>query len=607
MFISQYIPSFKSILFISIFLLIVFFMSAQIIPSERKVDWTIAGLRDTSTIGFENINVVDSGLVPDGITANDEALEILISSIPENGATLYFPTGDYVFNHTIDLPSNVLIKGAGAEHTNFLMDLEGTGDCFLIKGGSVPLDTTYFVTTANKGDDFILVNDPISYNEGDWLHLKQYDTDWVTSSWGEETVGQIIRINNIEGNKIYLNSPLRMTYDIGRTPYIQKIIPKKNVGIECLKIKRFDNTSPSQTNNVHFNFAVNCWVKGIESENSNFAHVTANKSSNILISHSYFHHGFEYGGGGRAYGVMLHLTSNECRVENNIFEHLRHAMIVQAGANGNVFAYNYSLDPFWTNEDPFIPEDGAGDIVLHGNYVYANLFESNICRNIIIDNSHGPNGPYNTFFRNRAEGYGMIFMEENSPSQNLIANEITNTNLPYSLVNYTIKGEDHFLHGNNDKGIIKPEGTENLSDISYAYSSPPDFVPENQWAGIGTPNIMEENKIPARDRYQGEQIFSGSCGYPEYSAPTPTNEIDLSDEQKIKTFPNPTSSAFLIQSENPMRSIRIIDAMGRIIFLEEGILYKKEINTSQWTNGFYIIEIKLNNGIQKIEKLLKMN
>lgn len=90
---------------------------------------------------------------------------------------------------------------------------------------------------------------------------------------------------------------------------------------------------------------------------------------------------------------MIQFTSNECLVQNNVFDYLRHAMILQAGANANVFAYNYSFNPFWTST----PSNSAGDMVLHGNYPYLNLFEQNQGENIIIDNSHGPNGPFNTF------------------------------------------------------------------------------------------------------------------------------------------------------------------------------------------------------------------
>ena len=138
-------------------------------------------------------------------------------------------------------------------------------------------------------------------------------------------------------------------------------------------------------------------------------------------------------------------------------------MIVQAGANGNVFAYNRSVDPFWS-QGLFFPSNSAGDMVLHGNYPFANLFEQNDGQNIVIDNSHGANGPYNTFFRNRGSLFGIFFSDNTSPSQNFIGNEIPNTGTPYSLVNYTIQGSDQFLHGNNNKGAITPAGTNNLTD-----------------------------------------------------------------------------------------------------------------------------------------------
>ena len=102
---------------------------------------------------------------------------------------------------------------------------------------------------------------------------------------------------------------------------------------------------------------------------------------------------------------MLHFTTNECLVEDNIFNHLRHSMILQAGANGNIFSYNYSYDPYWTGV--FFPANSAGEIVLHGNWPYANLFEGNDVGNIVIDNSHDANGPHNTFLE--IEQVDMVF------------------------------------------------------------------------------------------------------------------------------------------------------------------------------------------------------
>src|SRR5690606_35679977 len=151
--------------------------------------------------------------------------------------------------------------------------------------------------------------------------------------------------------------------------------------------------------------------------------------------------GFSYGSGGKAYGVCLQFGTGDCIVENNYFNHLRHSILMQAGVNGNAIGYNYSVDPYWT--DVSLPANSAGDIVFHGNYPYMNLVEGNNCQHIVIDDSHGKNGPYNTLLRNRSDLYG-LFMNSNpaTDSVNFIGNEVTNTGFLLGL--YILSGNGHF-------------------------------------------------------------------------------------------------------------------------------------------------------------------
>lgn len=582
--------------------LLVLFISfsgfGQTLPASRSVDWTIAGLRDTTTIGFTEIDMQSEGVIGDGITPNDSIVNLVLSSLADSGALLIFPDGNFLFNNTINLPNNCVIKGDGAESTTFTFDLDGSGNSINVIGQAINADTTSLLESAFKDSNFILVSNPTIYSLGDWIRLIQYDTDLVTSSWAKKSVGQIVKIKSITNNKIVLESPLRMTYDSARSPYILRINPAKNVGIECLKIYRVDDTAPEQSCNIYFAYAVNSWVNGIESENCTFSHVKANFSSNLEISKSYFHYGFGYGGDGRAYGVMLQMTTNECLVENNFFEHLRHSMIVQAGANGNVFAYNYSLDPFWEST----PSNSAGDVVLHGNYVYANLFEQNVCQNIVIDNSHGPNGPFNTFFRNRSERYGIFFSSNNSPDQNFLGNDIPNTGLPYSIVNYTILGSGHFIHGNNNKGSIHPSGTEMLSDESYAYSQTPNFIAPSQWAGIGTPNAMGVNSIPAYDRFLAGAIFSNVCG--DNSAGV--DQVYTSKES-IFIYPNPVKSEMNVESSSFMERIKVFDLRGQLLITLDNCGFSTQITTENWKNGVYFMEIEFSNHPTISKKVVKTN
>lgn len=557
------------------------FTQAQTLPATRAVDWTLAGLRPDTISGLAVVDMQILGVVGDGLTPNDGIIGNFIATFFGVGAILEFPSGQFLFNNTITLPSNFIIKGQGADSTIFLMDLGGSGDAISIQGTSTN-DSSTFVLGASKDSFQIKIWNPNAFAAGDWVQIKQYDSDWVTSSWAQGSVGQIVQIDSIAGNDIWFKSPLRMDYVASRNPYIQKINPKRNIGIECLKIKRIDDTAPQQTCNINFTYSVNCWVKGIESENCNFAHLKGENSSNLYIAESYFHHGFTYDGGGRAYGVVFQFTTGECLAENNIFEHLRHSMLLQAGANGNVFAYNYSFDPYWTST----PNNSAGDMVLHGNYVYANLFEQNICKNIVIDDSHGPNGAHNTFFRNRAESYGIFFSASNSPNQNFIGNDITNTSFPYSLVNYSIQGTGHFIHGNNDKGTIKPAGTQVLPDLSYAYTSQPSFVPTNQWAKIGTPNTPNLASIPAKDRLTNNTIFDHTC------QDILTSILKLEPE-KIKIFPNPMHQVLNIESDKKIASISIYNELGQLV-LEELVEnnFVATIAVNHLQTGIYFVKIQ---------------
>ncbi len=140
---------------------------------------------------------------------------------------------------------------------------------------------------------------------------------------------------------------------------------------------------------------------------------------------SYFHHSFSYGGGGSGYGVSFgrHVTDALC--ENNVFNHLRHAMIIQVGAAGCVFGYNYSINPVQgdgevNHNQGWVPPD----LSLHGRFAQMNLFEGNMVQEIGIADYWGPMGPGNTFLRNDVSGKG-VFLYDHSHHQNIIGNVST--------------------------------------------------------------------------------------------------------------------------------------------------------------------------------------
>lgn len=504
---------------------------AQVIPADRRSDWSGAGLSDQYSEIEVVVSLEEFGGKGDGHTSNNRAIEDAQQWLDHKGGIIQLDSGMYVFDRSVILDDGIVLRGKGVKNTGIRFIAPASGDLIQIKGEMKDTAMTLSLT-ANKGTDWLELSSTMGLKPGDYIRLMMEDTDLVTSSWAKNTVGQIVQIRAVGKDTIYLNEALRMDYPVERHPKAIRIIPRRGVRIECMRIIRGVNDD-FQSSTILMEYAADCSISGVEMDSCNFSHVNITSSTHCEVRNSYFHDAFDYGGGGKGYGVMIQATSGDCLVENNVFRHLRHSMILQSGANGNVFGYNYSIEPYWTGVS--LPADAAGDLVLHGNYPYANLFEGNIGQQIVIDDSHGVNGPFNTFFRNRLGLYG-IFMNNNPPTDyvNLVGNEVTNTGVLLGL--YLIAGNNHIQYGNNIKNKIYPTGTEVLTDTSLYLSYKPDFMQQQvNFPAIGYPNEYNTGKIAAQLNFL--------AGYPAYCpGDSLTNELQsIGKASHFYIFPNPAT------------------------------------------------------------------
>ena len=560
------------------------------IPDSLSSLWSSPGL-STSVSWTDTINVSDLNFFSDSSAANDSLLNDLIStlSVP---TIIYFPTGKYLFKNQISLASNILIKGSSSDSTMFYFDLGGS-DNFLQGTGTLGTDTSSIFHTIRLNATSFKVNDAAAFSANDYAIILFDDSNLVTDTWAYKSVGQIVEIASISLDSIFIKSSVRLHIGNSKLPYLQKISPLKNIGIECVRLERIDTTS-FQTSNIAFSYVVNSWIRGIESYKTNYSHIELAKSADIEISNNYFHESLSHGDGGRGYGIALQYSTSECLIENNIFRRLRHSMLVQAGANGNVFGYNYSLIPYWT--DVALPSNSAGEIVCHGNYPFSNLWEGNIVDNIIVDDAHGINGPYNAFLRNRADGYG--YTMNNAPAtdnQIIVGNEITNTGFFMGL--YLPAGTGHIEAGNNVKGTVTPAGTT-VTDASYYLSAKPSFFDSTAiWPGIGFPNVISTESIPAKTRYSLGAFTI--CDYLYAEADTtgdtsgnPTILIfanDLSND--IILAPNPATNDFriLLNNNESINNVAVYDLSGRLLVRVKTT--NNYVGVSSLPPGNYVVKV----------------
>lgn len=570
---------------IIIFLLVGQQCLGQIISPERRVDWTKAGLSKIHVEPERIVTIEQFGGKGDGLVVNNKALEEAISSFGEKGGLIQFGEGEYLFNKSFHVPDSIVLRGLGSDVTIIKFGQPASGDLIQVKGRlkGTPYDVS---TSALKGQQYIISSFSNNVSPWDYFKISKIDSALITSDWALGTVGQIVRVTEIRGDTLKIDAPLRLDYPLETDPKIQQIVPCCNVGIECMRIRRGVNDA-FQSSTILMEYATNCYINGVEMDSCNYAHVTFSASSHCAVRNSYFHDAYSYGGGGKGYGIMVQNTSGDCLIENNIFRHLRHSMILQAGSNGNVFGYNYSIDPYWTEVS--LPSNAAGDIVLHGNYVYANLFEGNLGQQIVIDDSHGINGPYNTFFRNRLELYG-IFMNNNPATNdvNFVGNEVTNSAFTYGL--YLLSGKNHFQYANNIRGTVTPTGTENLNDTSYYLRIKPNFLQQtSQYPVIGSPNVFKSGEIPAKLNYIKNQPTSCS------EDSTMVASYPTSSNYSVLIYPNPVGQIIFLKGLNSVGGkvdISIYNSEGRLVQERKGLHTESSIEVSTLVTGFYIVRIR---------------
>jgi hypothetical protein len=427
------------------------------------IDWTSTGLSNGEKKGLEILDFQSLNTVSD--KSPNDVLDSLMMTHPE-GAVILFKAGDYHFTRQIKLPSYFVLRGEGAAHTNLIFDLENEESAIYV-GGKPSRELIALSHPVVKGESEIhfQTTDLTKYplvDVGEFVMLADNDEHLITSSWAKGRTGQMIEVKRVGLEGIEMVGKARRTYNMVNKPVLQKVKMVEQSGIEKLRIVNNTKTE-RQTSNIHFSFAHNCWVSMVTSQKANYSHVLLEYSSHCEVKNSTFRDAHEYGNGGKGYGITLQFATSECLVSANRLIRLRHSILLQAGANGNAIHANKSESPYW--DGVFLPKNSAGDIVLHGNYVYANLIQKNSCENLVIDNSHGPNGPDNLIFDNLIRGYGLI-MNRKSVMENiyLINNILTNDKMLKGKYRTTKEAIEVY---NTVKGKEKPKGSEKVDKESF--------------------------------------------------------------------------------------------------------------------------------------------
>ncbi len=495
--------------------------------SNRLIDWSQAGLQNGVPSYSRVIDFLGAGGDNTGNTDNAPLLQSLIDALTED-TVITFPAGTYRiddrinFRQSIDerLPG-IIIRGAGTDLTKlrFTDDTAEDEGLFDISGVNFGSDKT-ITGGLTKGSTVITLSSLSSIRVGDWLWLRQ-DNDPVamatnisipgyeetidnTSGWARRVVGQVVQVAALTGDGVELVQPLHLDFD-WPNPTATLMRTASGIGFEDFTLENAGGAADRF--NFDFVRSTNCWIRNVHSLLAMRSHVAVVGSANLEIRDSYFNDAYRHDGGGHGYGVLLMDTTTHTLVENNVFRNLRHSMIWKEGANGNVFAYNYSTDG--NQEGATVAKDVSG----HGHYAFANLIEGNIVQFIHASDYWGPIGPNNMFLRNRATDE-RILITDGTKDQNIIGNELASPTSPFVVTDSTSTGA--YVHGNNEGGTLQWRSGEAQSVVaSYHYASQPEFWDISApWPSLGPERELGAFTIPAKHRWDSGQMreFTSSAG-----------------------------------------------------------------------------------------------
>lgn len=368
------------------------------------------------------IDVADFGAIADDGVSDSAAINAAVGEArqAEVGAVILLPEGTLLLTETINLYSNMVLRGQGAS-TRLELDLRGQSgigisavgsaddqDWHALDGGAAQGATTIqaVIDNAQPGDAIEIEQD----NDADLMVTKpEWDVDWGLASEGE-----IVVLASANAGELQLTRPLVSAYLAERAAKIRLVRAAQNIGVEDLSIVRLDE---GYGHSIRFRYATNVWVTNVISSNTSRAHVAMEQVADCTISEGIIHGATDYGDGGRAYGISLARHTTACLVFNNTLYELRHAIIIQLGASGNVIAYNHAR-----GSAGYEDRRPRADLSLHGHWPQQNLFEGNIFDRVEIADWWGPAGPGNTFLRNCVLDHVIIL--DSSDDQQFLLNVI---------------------------------------------------------------------------------------------------------------------------------------------------------------------------------------
>ena len=239
-----------------------------VLPAGNAIDWTTAGVGE-----IPSRKEICARIKP---PSRVEAINFALASC-RDGQTVLLGAGTYNINGTIQVPSNVTLRGAGANLTVLKATGKAGGDVISLGSGSVAYAPLGILSGAMAGSTQIELTNASTVKAGMNLAIAEVNNPrFVTSAgsggncnwcdgWtdtGELSRGQIVEVTRVAGNKVSIRArALQCIYQpAGAIPFRMSA---QYAGVEDLQVYA---TNSGYASNFGLHMCAHCWVKACRVE-----------------------------------------------------------------------------------------------------------------------------------------------------------------------------------------------------------------------------------------------------------------------------------------------------------------------------------------------------
>ncbi|MBN1569576.1 MAG: hypothetical protein JXA73_17155 [Acidobacteria bacterium] len=538
--------------------------SQDIIPSDRRIDWSYAGIPGGIPNRTTICKTIDSATYGNGSTDATSAIQAALNNCPAD-QVVYLPAGIYQILGTLTLRSHTTLRGAGQGITILRRSGASTSNIIQVSNGTwdalIGSPDTRSIASAVKDARTVTLSSTSGISVGDVLLLNQINSGDVVNagtngkctfcglSSGDRSLGQFVEVSAIMGNQVSITTPLHWTYDTSLAPYAYVIHGSaitRWAGIESMTITQSSTPPNAASSEIFWQGMQYGWVRNVEFNNMYSNAIMTYYAFQCEFSHNNIHDSLSHGVGG-GYGIALSMYSSNNLIENNILANMSEPVLTGTCASGNVVAYNYTIgnyyeDSYWAIGSP---------AVNHGTHPKMNLFEGNIGHMWDGDFIWGSSS-HNTMFRSYQDGAQPDTTKNNAAVRlagwnryhNIVgsilgtpgksnAYEATsrtgydNNKLYIWVLGITDSTSDPafddpqvsatiYRHGNYDyvtNSAIWDSGNSNhaLPNSLYLSAKPSWWCSEAVWPPIGPDVTGMTNAIPAKRRFEGLSCTLGDA------------------------------------------------------------------------------------------------